>query len=91
MATIYIKREHLKYNKLLLADDSIDNFTFNPREYIIEPRPITEIVELATAFHYARKHRIDCYRANEYCKYCRKKYGCRRNKILDEVFMPNDN
>lgn len=78
-------------NFQIVWDDSIDNFTFEPREYTIEPRPTTEIVELATAFHYARKHKVDCYRANEYCKYCRKKYLCRRNKILDEVFMPNDN
>jgi len=75
-------------NFQVVWDDTIDNFTFTPKEYIIEPAPMSEIVSLATAFHYARKHRVECFRANEYCKYCKKKYQCKRAGIIDERFMP---
>jgi len=77
------KIEHLS----ILA---IDPITFKPRDYIMKPELESDIIKLATDFHNSRVHKIECYRPNKYCKYCRKKYVCRRNNLINQRFMPND-
>jgi len=85
-------------NKWTPADDeirsttilAIDPLSFKIREYKIPFISDDIVIGLARDYHNARVHKVPCYRPNKYCKYCKRKYGCKNNRLLDERFMPID-